>query len=239
MIHKLNWDGTWREIYRHPLWDLILFLHVHTDGYLYASGTCYEGGTPAGIVRSIDGTNWEVYVTSPFDYFFYGMTSKDGNLWTACTSSKAVWGKNNCRPSVYCNRDMVYTDQTRPNQGFFCQPCAFNGNLYFGGAGAGARVFRYEDKKTVLQDTTCECCLWIGTDGKKLYALFSNGIVNNSTAPAKCYVSSDGNSWKTIGSFTDNILFGGSFEDDGFYLAGGGCYQNLPSQAYGHIFKSK
>ena len=211
--------------------NLLLWWKSHTDGHLYVSGCNYQGNVPAGMYRSLTGDpgTWGEYFVNQYQYSPYGQCSKDGNLWSGATSSYAPgWGKNNCRPSIFCNRDMVYTDHTRPNQGFFGRPCVFKGKLYFPGSGPkNARVFRYEGQQTVLEDTSCESCTWLGEDGTYIYALFSNGLVNfNLKDRGKCFRSPSGDpgTWNPFGEFQCQILMSGYFGSKGLLIAGGNNY---------------
>jgi hypothetical protein len=155
-ILQLQVDGSWRPVYTHPRWHLITEMHVHGD-YLYATGCRWDDDSdPAGIIRTIDGTNWELYNESKNEYRFWGMTSEGGNLIVASTSSGADWGKNNCRPTVWRNRDMIWTDYDHPMSGFWAaEYWPKVKDTFLGRCGDGA-VVRLSDHKEVLTMSGCD-----------------------------------------------------------------------------------
>ena len=133
MIYKLV-NGLWQEVYRHPRWNLMTEMHVH-EGYLYATGS--RGGDrsdPAGVVRSSDGVNWEIYFENPNEYRFWAMTSRGSELWIAASSSGTDWGNNNSNPSVFKGKDLIWRDYSRPNHGFW-GITHHKGDIYLGGRG--------------------------------------------------------------------------------------------------------
>jgi len=229
MIYKLI-NGVWQEVYRHPRWVIMTEMHVH-EGYLYATGTAWDNPSdPAGVVRSSDGINWEIYFENSYEYRFWGMTSMGSELWIAATSSGVDWGSNNSNPSVFRGKDLIWRDYSRPNHGFW-GITHHKGDIYLGGTGI-ARVVRFSDKRTVLESTAHEACHWIGSDGDNMFAAFSS----SGAADAKIYKSIDGTTWTEMTGITAKTLISGSFEDDGLYIAGGRFHQK--SEGYGHIYKS-
>jgi hypothetical protein len=238
-VYGLDNNG-WVLNYTDPLWDLLMHMCVHTDGYLYISGLRFDGSS-SGIIKTKDGIHYEDYVRKSDNQYRYGQCTHNGALWQAGTlgpCSHPAWGAGS-RPAIFCNKDLVYHDDSRVGHGFFGRPCSFNGRLYLPGSGPqNARVFCYETKETVLEDTACESCLWVGQHGGKLHALFSNGLVNfGLNGAAKHYVSDTGakGSWQPEGSFDCSILFSASSEDDGLYIAGGDRYFIGPAR--GRIYR--
>jgi len=220
MIYRLI-NGVWQEVYRHPRWTLITEMHVHTDGYLYATGGKWgDSSDPAGIVRSLDGVNWEVWYENLYEYRFWGMTSKDGNLWIASTSSGTDWGANDCRPSVFCNKALALTDYDHPNSGFWAIE-AWNDDIYLGRCGDAA-VVRFSDKKEVLTMPGYESIHDLAID-KKTNTLIA--FCNKSAGSgAIVKATKDGNNWYTMDEgFTVPLIVDGYYDDqeDALYLCAG------------------
>ena len=220
---KIRIAGTDTVVWTAP-YNIILGLTSEKDEYLYVSCLDYEGRKPPKIFRSFDGLNgWEEYCSfqigiNPTSHCIY-----NGNIWTAASNTGVVWG-GNAYPHVICNREIVFREENLKGFGFYGRPCSFNGSLYLPLCGSYSGVYHYENRKIVLRVDDCEACTWIGTDGSKLYALFSNGFRGNLGGNSKCYTSVDGESWGEPETFDMKIAFAGSFEDDGFYVAGGDNY---------------
>ena len=225
-------NGAWKEVYRHPRWDLITEMHVHGN-YLYASGCCFGNDSdPAGIVRTFDGVTWEEWLVNPYEYRFWGMTSgADGALWTAATSSGADWGKNNCNPSVFRNKDLMWRDKDHPNSGFWAIE-AWHNDLFLGRCGDAA-VVRYSDKKEVLTMPGYEAIHDLAID-KKTDTLLA--FVNGGPGGAIVMATKNGENWYEMDKgFTVPSIIDGYYDDqeEAIYLATGKFGGN------GRLYKSR
>jgi hypothetical protein len=270
-VLQLQLDGTWKPVYTHPRWHLITEMHVHGDylyatgcrwdddadpagiirtldgitwelyleskyeyrfwgmtsegsnlvtastssgDYLYATGCRWDDDAdPAGIIRTLDGITWELYLESKYEYRFWGMTSEGSNLVTASTSSGADWGKNNCRPTVWRNKDMIWTDYDHPNSGFWAaEYWPKVKDTFLGRCGNGA-VVRLSDRKEVLVVPGCDAIHDLLIDKKTdILMAFCNRPGNSG-----CIVkgTKDGNSWYTIDEgFTVPSIIDGYYDDE-------------------------
>ncbi|MFH1408970.1 MAG: hypothetical protein ABIH34_03615 [Nanoarchaeota archaeon] len=236
MVYQLQ--GTkWVEVYRHPRWNLMVHLHVH-NGYLYATGSKLEDRSdPAGAVRTADGVNWEVYYENQSEYRLWGMTSLGNDIWFAATSSGMDYGGNNCRPSVFRNKDLIWTDYSNPNDGFW-GIAAFKGQIYLGQTGH-ARVVRFSDKKVVLdRPGHIKITKLLVSEATNILFAFVSGS-DATTSGAEVWATSDGNSWYNVGgAFAVPHLFFAYYEPVAkeIWIAGGKFSQR--DGGYGRIYKS-
>lgn len=215
-ILQLQLDGTWKPVFTHPRWHLITEMHVHTDGWLYATGCRWDDDSdPAGIVRSFDGVNWETYLENPNEYRFWGMTSEGPNLVTASTSSGADWGKNNCRPTVWRNRDMIWTDHDHPNSGFWAaEYWPKVKDTFLGRCGDGA-VVRLSDHKEVLSVSGCDAIHDLLIDKKMDTMLAFCNRPNNGGCIVKGTKTGNEGDWYTVDEgFTVPSIIDGYYDDE-------------------------
>jgi hypothetical protein len=222
MIYRLI-DGNWQEVYHHPRWHIITEMYVNpVDGYIYASGCRWDDPKePAGVVRSVDGINWEVWFTNPYEYRFWGMTSRpNGSVVIAATSGGVDWG-GACSPSVFeGGNNLVWRDDSHRGSGFWA--CEYwHNDVYLGRCGDGA-VVRLSDHKEVLPmpgfDSIHDLIVDKLTDTLIVFCSFP-GDSGMSIRGTK-----DGDNWYTIENSLDVPRAFNAYYDDieqTIYLPGG------------------
>ena len=223
MIMRLEANGNWYEVYRHPRWDLITEMHVHTDGWLYASGN--KWGTPSdpgGIVRTFDGDHWEVYYERNDEVRSWGMTSLSSHLVTAGTTRGTDWGGNGCHPAIIVNKDLVWTDPDHEGSGFWAAE-AWHADVFFGRCGE-AGVVRLSDKKEVLSMPGFDAIHDLAIDKKTDTLLAFCNRPNNGGAVIKGTKTGNPGDWHTVGAALSVPSIIDAYYDDKedvLYLMGG------------------
>ena len=234
MIYRFE-NGKWIEKFRSSHWNLILNGHIHA-GRLYFTGCNFDNRSDAaGHVSTVDGEHWDEW-TNPNEYRFFGMCSRGSEFWVGATSSGADWGANDCKPSVFCNNNLVWRDESRPNQGHW-GIAAFKGDIFIAGTG-NARVIRLSDKKEVLTMNGFNAGHHLIVDPvtDTLIGFFGKDATQYSTG-ARAMATKDGNKWYQInGDFSTPGLFWTYFDTDTneWYL-GAGRFQNGDK---GGVYKS-
>ena len=213
-------------------WDLMLALKKAPDGSYRATGMNFgDRSNPAGILQSVNKRDWTPYYINPNEYRFFEMDfDSEGNLWTASTSSGTDWGKNNCNPCVFRNRDLVWRDETRPNDGAWGIKCAF-GDVFYGRTGHAA-VVSVNKRRPVLEMPGHEAChtLLFDDASKTLLAFFSGEAGN-----ARIMGTKDGAAWYEIDSLPcSGCWFGFQDPDTKEIYAGAGVWNNK-----GMLFRSR
>ena len=231
----MRWNGSkWVESFRHPSWILAFHLHVHTDGYLYVTGS---GWNPmiGGIWRTADGTHWEKYAGDNGVYVYWDMTSEENNLWSVGAHG-GDYGPG-CHPAVYRNKNLV-RESSEQDAGYL-GVAYFLKDIFMSQANPG-KVIRFSDKKTVFNVPVP------GKIPKLIVDEMSNMLIaicctdDSATGGATVWGTKDGNKWHLIRPpFSCPHLFHAYQDPDSkeIWLVGG-KFACMSQDGYGRIYKS-